>query len=323
MEAIAEFVSPLSGVIALVALFSVSAAIATGRSRRRRWARETREMERAGDRDQWEHIRRVRTAQRASDFMSDAIRKLYYLVTILSAVGLIALPLLSLEENTRRLAQTGLAATTFLGALALLAYWRGSDDDRESLLRSKLRQAQEREHARRGLAVRDELTGAYTLDFWLHALELRTRRLIWKQIPMTCVMLDVEGLPELRARRGAAAADTVLVQVSEEIQRNVRQRDLVARYRGQRFVVSLHKCPAKFSTLVAERIASNVEGLILRGSNKQHQSNLHLQWGSTSMPQDASTPIQLLRVTETTLDLKRSLIPAVARSKATAADQQA
>ena len=323
MQPLFDLALSLSGAIVLIALFSVSATLLIGRSRRRRWIRETAEMERAKGRDEEVHIRRVRREQRASDFLSRGIRRIYYLITFFSAVGLVVLPSLSLEQGTQRAARMGLTATTFLGALILLAYWRGSDDERENLLRRKLRQAEERAHARRGLAVRDEVTGAYTLDFWLHALELRTRRLITRQRPVTCLMVDVEGLPELRARRGSAVGDDVLVRVGKEIMRNARSGDLVARYRGQRFVIALNNCPARFGKRVAERIAYNTEYLSLEGTNKRNGSNLYLRWSWASIPEDASTPIQLLRVTETSLDLKRSLIPAMARSTTTPADQRA
>lgn len=307
----------------LLAIFSVSAAIAAGRSRRQRWIREMSDLERAQGPEEAAQIRRVRRELRANDFMSGAIRRVYYLITVLSAVALLVLPLMSLDQSREKFAKLALTSTSFLGALALLAYWRGSDDERESLLRRKLRQAQERAHARRGLAVRDELTGAYTLDFWLHVQELRTRRFVWRQMPVTCVMFDMEGLPELRARRGSPVGDEALVRVGQEIMRNVRPRDPVARYRGQRFVIALDNCPAQLGKRVAERIAINIENLSLRGTNREHGSDLSLQWGSASIPRDASTPIQLLRVTETTLDLKKSLIPAVARSKTTHANQGA
>ena len=306
-----------------MALFSISATLLIGWSRRRRWIRETAELEQAKGRDTEVHIRRVRREQRANDFLWHGIRRIYYLITFFSVVGLVALPFLSLEPSTRMVTGMALTATTFLGALFLLAYWRGSDHERESLLRRKLRQAEERAHARRGLAVRDEVTGAYTLDFWLHALELRTRRIITRRRPVTCVMVDVEGLPELRARRGSAAGDDALIRIGREIIRNTFSNDLVARYRGQRFVIALNNCPARVGKRVAERIAYNIEYLSLEGTNKRHGSNLHLRWSSASIPQDASTPIQLLRVTETSLDRMRSLIPAEGRPITTPEGQTA
>jgi diguanylate cyclase (GGDEF)-like protein len=311
MEALTDLFSPLSVAILFLAVFSVFAAIAAGRRRRHRWIREMAELERAEGREEATQIRRVRRELQANDFMSGAIRRVYYLVTILAAVALLLLPFLSIEPRVGKSVKLALTFTTFLSALALLAYWRGSDDEREGLLRRKLRQAQERAHASRGLAVRDEMTGAYTLDFWLHVQELRTRRFVWREQLVTCVMFDVEGLPELRARRGSEVGDEALVRVGQEILRNVRPRDLVARYRGQRFVIALDNCPAELGKRVGEKIAVNIERLTLAGTNKRYGSNLGLQWNSACIPQDASTPIQLLRVTETTLDLKKSLIPHV------------
>ncbi len=305
-ELIAPF-SPLSIALPLFALFSVTAAIVAGRRRRRRWIREMDQLEQAKSEEEAGQIRHVRHELRANDFMSGALRRTYYLVTILSAVVLLLLPFLRLEPSVGKSVKLAISTTTFLGALGLLVYWRGSDDERESLLRRKLRQAQERAHARRGLAVRDELTGAYTLDFWLHIQELRTRRFVWREQLVTCVMFDVEGLAELRARRGSAESDQALARVAQQIIQNVRPRDLVASYRGQRFVIALDNCPAKLGRQVAERIATNIDQISLRGTNKAHGSELRLQWSSAGIPQDASTPLQLLRVTETTLDLKKTL----------------
>lgn len=271
--------------------------------------RDTEALERADGRAQLRQIGRARRELRASDFISSSVRRTYYLITLLSAAALMALPLLALDPIQEKLAKLGLASTSFVGALALLAYWRGLNDEREGLLRNRLRQAQERAHARRGLAVRDELTGAYTLDFWLHIQELRTRRLVWRPSPVTCVMFDLEGLPELRARRGPAAGDDLLLQVAHEIMRNVRPRDLVARYRGQRFVIALNRCPGEAGAQVAQRVNHNLERLLLSATNRGQGSRLHLRWSAASIPGDASTPIQLLRVTETTLDVKKSLIP--------------
>jgi len=310
MDALIAPFSLLSIALPVFALFSVSAAVVAGRRRRRRWIQEMDQLEQAKSEEEAGQIRHVRHELRANDFMSGALRRTYYLVTILSAVALLLLPFLRLEPSAGKSVKLAISSTTFLGALALLVYWRGSDDERESLLRRKLRQAQERAHARRGLAVRDELTGAYTLDFWLHVQELRTRRFVWRERLVTCVMIDVEGLAELRARRGSDASDQALTRVAQQIIRNVRPRDLVASYRGQRFVIALDNCPAKLGRQVADRIAINIERISLRGTNKVHGSELKLRWSSACIPQDASTPIQLLRVTETTLDVQKSLVPA-------------
>lgn len=307
---LAEVLSPWSAAVLLLAVASVSAAIAAGRRRRQRWLRSAEALDRTDGPPQPDQIGRVRRELRASQFMSESMRRVYYLLTLLSAIALMALPLLGLEPGREKLAQLSLTATSFVGALALLAYWYGSDDERERELRKRLLRAQERAHARRGLAVRDQLTGAYTLDFWLHVQELRTRRFILRQNPVTCIMFDVEGLAELRIRRGSMHSDDLLKQMAREITHNMGPRGLVARYRGQRFVIALHHTPPVPGRRVAQRISRNLDRLLLETMNRWHGSHLSLRWSTASIPRDAATPIQLLRVTETTLDVGKSLVSA-------------
>jgi diguanylate cyclase (GGDEF)-like protein len=55
--------------------------------------------------------------------------------------------------------------------------------------------------------------------------------------PITCLILEVEGMPDIRARQGAYVADEVLKAVARRLKRTVRDHDVVGRYAGDRFVV--------------------------------------------------------------------------------------
>lgn len=55
--------------------------------------------------------------------------------------------------------------------------------------------------------------------------------------PITCLLLEVEDLSEIRSRHGQFLADEVLKSVARRIKRTVRDHDVVGRYGGDRFVV--------------------------------------------------------------------------------------
>jgi diguanylate cyclase (GGDEF)-like protein len=55
--------------------------------------------------------------------------------------------------------------------------------------------------------------------------------------PICCLLVDVEGLPEVRERHGVFVADEVLKAVARRLKRVVRDHDVVGRYGGDRFVV--------------------------------------------------------------------------------------
>jgi len=55
--------------------------------------------------------------------------------------------------------------------------------------------------------------------------------------PISCLLVDVEGLAEVRERHGVFVADEVLKAVARRLKRVVRDHDVVGRYGGDRFVV--------------------------------------------------------------------------------------
>ena len=311
MPTFVDILIPIGGLLAAVALISASGIIVTGNRRRRQWTTGIRKLHELEGVRQEEQLEKIERAQRANDFLSDSLRRLYYGITLVCVVILISLPFLPGELEAKLRLSIGLTAVEFLGALLLLWFWRTSREDRGGILWREVRRAQEKAHERRGLSVRDELTGVYTLDYWLHSLESSTSGFLRRPLPITALMLEITELGELRTVRGDRVAEDLVLRASQEITRNVRASDLVCRYRGQRFAVALLRCPTKYSEMVAERVTSNVTRLVLQGTNSRLGSNLSLQWAVATMPGQASSPVQLLRLSEASLDMKKSLIAAL------------
>jgi diguanylate cyclase (GGDEF)-like protein len=55
--------------------------------------------------------------------------------------------------------------------------------------------------------------------------------------PIACLLVDVEGLTEVRERYGVYLSDEVLKAVARRLKRVVRDHDVVGRYGGDRFVI--------------------------------------------------------------------------------------
>ena len=67
--------------------------------------------------------------QRASDFLENLVRRVYYAVAILCAVAPIVLPLLRVELPNHTSAWLFLSPVTVAGAYLLLLHWRSSEDE--------------------------------------------------------------------------------------------------------------------------------------------------------------------------------------------------
>src|SRR3972149_2065156 len=126
MPTFVDILIPIGGLLAAVALISALGIIVTGKRRRSQWTsgiRRLRELEGARQEEQLEKIER---AQRANDFLSVSLRRLYYGITVVCVVILISLPFLPGERDAKLRLSIGLTAVEFLGALLLLWFWGAS-----------------------------------------------------------------------------------------------------------------------------------------------------------------------------------------------------
>ena len=291
-----DLLAILSGILVFGVLFHTSSVVVAGK-RLRRTGGEERTMQ----------ATRTRRSQRSSDFLENLLRRSYYGAAMAATLGLILLPFLPVERGARLLAWLSLTGASFVVAFVLLLYWYNGDEEREARLLKSKRAAGERSGLRAGLNVRDRLTGLYTPEYWLHALELRNGRLLRKATPVTCLMIGVKGLAEIRREQGDPPADELLRQLALQILADVRPSDVVCRYRGGRFAVALLRCPADQVQDIAARLTGNLRNLLHGQLPVERQNRLHVQWEAATLPDDALTPVQLLRVAGKSLDFKLSL----------------
>ncbi len=88
------------------------------------WARQS------GEHIIHSHMRTPQRVQRASDFLENVVRRVYYAVAILCAMGPIVLPFLRVELPNHTSAWLALSTVTLAGAYILLLNWQSLDDDR-------------------------------------------------------------------------------------------------------------------------------------------------------------------------------------------------
>lgn len=101
------------------------------------------------------------------------------------------------------------------------------------------------------LSYHDQLTGLYNRRFY----EEELRRLDTKRnLPMTIVMGDVNGLKLINDSLGHAMGDELLRKVAEGIIKGCRADDIIARLGGDEFVILLPKTDAAETEQIIERI---------------------------------------------------------------------
>ena len=78
-------------------------------------------------------------------------------------------------------------------------------------------------------------------------------------IPLCCMMIDVDYFKKVNDTYGHAAGDCVLKQVSEVIKNEIREYDIACRYGGEEFFIILPQTKLAEATSVAQRLRKVIE----------------------------------------------------------------
>lgn len=107
------------------------------------------------------------------------------------------------------------------------------------------------------MSFHDKLTGVYNRRFFDEEL---TRLDVERNLPLSIVMADVNGLKLVNDSFGHSAGDELLVKATNVITQVLRKDDIVARIGGDEFLILLPKTDKNTSISIVERIKEKMEG---------------------------------------------------------------
>lgn len=116
-----------------------------------------------------------------------------------------------------------------------------------------------------GLAMRDELTGAYNRRYLMEVLARESARAERLRRPLTLCLLDVDHFKSVNDTLGHAAGDAVLRKLPEILAAATRGGDVVGRFGGEEFLLVLPDTDARGGGALAERARAAVEAADLPG----------------------------------------------------------
>jgi diguanylate cyclase (GGDEF)-like protein/PAS domain S-box-containing protein len=106
------------------------------------------------------------------------------------------------------------------------------------------------------LSFHDKLTGLYNLRFYEEELK---RLDTVKNLPLSIIMGDVNGLKFVNDSFGHAMGDELLVKMAESLRKGCRVDDIIARIGGDEFAVILPKTSLEAADRVVKRIQNQLE----------------------------------------------------------------
>ncbi len=108
-------------------------------------------------------------------------------------------------------------------------------------------------------SVMDTKTKLYNHSYF--SRELAEEIALYKRYgtPCTLLLLDVDFFKKFNDTYGHLAGDVALISLARDLEKSVREVDIVARFGGEEFVVLLKGHSRETASFVAERIRMNIE----------------------------------------------------------------
>lgn len=113
----------------------------------------------------------------------------------------------------------------------------------------------------RRLSFTDKLTGLYNREYFEEELKRLNKK---RQLPLSIIMGDVNGLKFLNETFGYAIGDRLLKNIAEIMKETFRKEDIIARWGGDEFVVLLPKTSNAISGKITRRIKKNAKGKTIK-----------------------------------------------------------
>jgi len=113
----------------------------------------------------------------------------------------------------------------------------------------------------RYMSFHDQLTGLYNRHF----LEIEMERLNTKrQLPLTVIMADLNGLKLVNDTYGHETGDEMLKTAADIIKNSCREEDIIGRFGGDEFVILLPQTTKETARLICKRIKENCGGALVK-----------------------------------------------------------
>jgi len=109
------------------------------------------------------------------------------------------------------------------------------------------------------IALIDHLTGLYNRHYFSEALEREYGLAHRHNLPLSCIMTDIDHFRDFNNQYGHAMGDIVLQGVARLMQENLRQGDIIARFGGEEFVILLNMTSLEMASVLAERLRLMVD----------------------------------------------------------------
>lgn len=149
-------------------------------------------------------------------------------------------------------------------------------------------------------ALRDGLTRAFNKRYFNERLIAEFHFAVRHDVPLSLLLLDLDHFKRVNDRYGHVTGDYVLARFAEQVQRNVRNEDVFARFGGEEFAIISRAIARDAAQRFAERLRGMVETLMIEYEGQRIP--LTMSVGIAALPEAVlAEPIDLLRAVDNAL----------------------
>jgi diguanylate cyclase (GGDEF)-like protein len=149
-------------------------------------------------------------------------------------------------------------------------------------------------------ALRDGLTRAFNKRYFNERLTAEFHFAVRHDVPLSLLLLDLDHFKRVNDRYGHVTGDYVLARFAEQVQRNVRNEDVFARFGGEEFAIISRAIARDAAQRFAERLRGMVETLMIE--HEGQRIPLTMSVGIAALPEAVlAEPIDLLRAVDNAL----------------------
>lgn len=149
------------------------------------------------------------------------------------------------------------------------------------------------------VSVTDYLTGIYNIRYFYQRLAEEFSRAERYNLPISCLMLDIDHFKKINDKYGHRTGDIVLREVAQLLKKLTRTSDLLARYGGEEFIMLLTQTSITDAMVKADALRSFIELYKFQGLKS---GNIRVSIGVASYPENTiSKPDDLITLADNSL----------------------
>ena len=137
----------------------------------------------------------------------------------------------------------------------------------------------------------DPLTGMSNRRDATNKLEHEQRKTALNNKKLSIILCDIDHFKRVNDEFGHEVGDQVLIQLAELFSSSMRQRDLVARWGGEEFLIMLPDTDSKGAHLVAEKIHASLAGLSIEISGAKPRVTISMGIAAVNAGEDIKKAI--------------------------------